>query len=231
MRNGLPRVGRASRSPSGPYDTHDLQAVLARLQHEAQEGPPGDLEQGDEPIPRRLIDKASAFLDRLIDEHWTKRIIPADPKDPTASVFGAPTKESTITWGQQVDMSFTQNPPVGPEPTFPITSQQIVQVMRPHPTTHTTLVVFSFGQNWSGENQTTITINYTLGVGQVRVTIPKIFVLSAGDLANASNTTPIVDVNVWPLQSIQVSASLTLSPANNGLHPVLATGFVAPRVQ
>lgn len=245
--NGRPRVGRlvslpdlsrqgSGRTSGSPYDTEtpDLHQVLAELA-KGQAGvdrPPTDLAPGDMDLPRRMIDRFSGFLDRLIDEHWSKRMIPANPKDPTESVFGAPTKESTITWGQTADLSFVQNPPVGPEPVFPITSpNQIVQIMRPRPATHTVLVTVALGGGWNGENQTTVVITYTLGVGQVKTTIPKTFVLSAASLVSGSNTVPIVDVNTWPLQSLQVNASISVSPANNGSHGVTVTGLIAPIVQ
>ena len=235
--NGLPRVASVGRvgTVGGPYDTSDLREVLARLRGPSEGAAPAptELEPGAIVLPRRLAEQFSGFLDRLLEENASGRnaIVPQHHKDPSGAEFGVPTRESTITWGSTVDMSFEQNPPVGPEPNFPIQSIQLLHVQRPRPTTHTVLVVVALGSDWNGENQTTFTIFYTLGVGQGMITIPKKFVLTVAQLVAANNTVPIVDLNTYPFQSLQVGVSYTLSPANNGVHGVTVAAFTAPVVQ
>lgn len=244
MRSGHPRVSSAGPSPfatmpefsapPSPYDTSEaVREVLARIEPPgAPPGPPAtDLEPGSVVLPRRLIDKYSGFIDDMIERHRTGRgaIIPPHVKDPSATEYGVPTRESTITWGSTADMSFEQGGAI--EPVFPIRSIQLLHVNRPRPVVGSILTVIQLGGNWSGENQTTFTITYQLGVGQGHITIPRIFVLTGAQLANASNTTPIVDLVAWPLQSLQVGVSYSLSPNNNGVHGVLAGSFFAPTVQ
>jgi len=209
-------------SIGGPYDTSDVRQILARLH------PPGQApEPGSVVIPKRLVEKASGFLDRLIEEHFTKRGLPADVKDPTKSHYGVATQENTLTWGNLVDMTFPGNEPTFP---FPPQPQQIVQVMRPHPTAHAVLTVFSLGGGWNGENQTTFRVFYTVGVGQAKSTILRTFILTAPQLAAANNTTPIVDVVTWPFQSLQAKADVSLSINNNVEHGLNVAVFVAPVV-
>jgi hypothetical protein len=220
----------SSRGGSGsPYDTSaDVREVLARIKA------PGEAPDASTiTLPRRLVDKYSGFLDRLIEEHHSgrNRIVPSHLTSPSHSEFGVPTRESTITWGATIDLSFDHNVPGSPEPVFPIQSTQLLHVHRPRPTTHTVLVAIALGADWSGENQTTFTIFYSIGVGQGKLTIPKNFVLTVGQLVAASNTVPIVDINTYPFQSLQVGVQLTtLSPANNGRHGITVAGFVAPVV-
>lgn len=237
--NGSPRV--RTHVPivgAGPYDTSDnVRQVLANLQQAPPGGPPPELAPTDTApgllsIPERLIARISGFLDRLEADHFAGRgaMIPPHVKDPTGAPFGVPTKENTVPWGSTVDMSFSLNVPGQPEPVFPIQSQQLLHMDRPRPTTHTTLVVIALGPGWAGENQTTFTVTYIVGVGQGQIAIPKTFTLTLAQLVTPP-AIAVLDTNQWPIQSLQIGASYTLSPSNNGGHAVTAAAFVAPFVQ
>jgi hypothetical protein len=231
MRSGRPRVS----SVGGPYDNAEpsLSEVIARLQQGQAPGElaPTDLQPGVMNLPRRLVDRISGFLDRIEEDHFSGRraTIPHAPKDPTASEYGTATRENTITWGATADASFDNSGAV--EVTFPRVSTQLLHVNRPRATQGIVLTVVSLGTGWNGENQTTFTLSYTVGVGQGQITIPKQFVLTVGDLVAANNTVPIVDVNSWPIQALQVAVAYNLSPANLAPHGVVVASFFAPVVQ
>jgi len=231
--NGAPRVwSNGARSIPGvvnAYNTAEVREELAQLLEHgpAGEHPPTDTLPGTMAIPRRLIDRISGFLDRIEEDHFKGRgaTVPAQPKSPTSSHYGAETRENTLTWGSVQGIDF--NP--GAVTPFSFASTQLLQVFRPRPTAGIVLTTVSLGIGWTGENPTTFTITYHVGVGQGNQTIPIVTVVPGASLVNGS--TIIVDTRQWPIQSLQVQVSASFAPANEIEHSLIVAAFFAPFVQ
>ena len=178
--------------------------------------------------------RESGFFHRLLEEHFLNSPYPKKLKDVTKSVFGLPSQEDTITWGQIGDLTI-------PAGVVSVTlaqevaknRPQMIHVSRGHPTTFTIMGVVDYGAGWTGAVGESIglEIDYTLGIGQVKVVIKRVLpVLTGTALANGSQQT---DIFIAPLMALQATAriyDLALNGAETPQRSVLVTTLAAPTV-
>jgi hypothetical protein len=214
----------------GGYDTSDLPLVLAELTKTA----PPDAKVLE--LTRRAAgNRESGFFHRLIEEHFLNSPYPKRLKDVTKSVFGLPSQEDTNTWGQVADISIPAAV-VANLPTILAAGglPQMVHVSRDHPTTFTLIGVVDYGAGWTGNvaENIGVEIDYTVGIGQVKVVVKRILPVLTG--ANLFNGQQQVDVFITPLMALQATAriyDLTLSGVETPARSILVTTLAAPTVQ
>lgn len=217
-----------NRRESG-YDTSDVHEVLARL---TPGQPPGG---ADISIARPSAStQESGFFNRLLEEHFTNSPYPKLLKDVTKSLFGMPSQEDTITWGQVADLSI----PAGVvsaalAATLSQNQPQMVHVHRGHPTTFTILTIVDFGAGWTGSatENVGIEVDYLIGVGQVKVTLKRVLPVLSGTALNKGSQQ--VDTFIAPLAALQSTAriyDLALDGAETPQRAINVTTLVAPTV-
>lgn len=214
----------------GNYDTSDVRTALAKLQRES---PPAGA-QVIELVKKDATTQGSGFFDRLLEEHFTgPGSFPRRLKDVTKSLFGMPGQEETITWGQSGDLSVPAGV-VSPAILPLIPQPQMVHVHRDHPTTFTVLGVVDYGPGWTatpGED-VGIQLEYTLGVGQQRVTLKRTLpVVSGTALFNGAQQFDIITVPLVGFQAKARMYDLTLLGAETVHRTITVTILAAPVVQ
>jgi hypothetical protein len=234
-----------------PYDNMDLQELLARLAGDsvgAEDRRPysnveverqsfGELYGQGQPDAESsfglpVADRAghpSGFLERLIAERlFGPGLYTQTHKNVTASHFGGEREETTITWGQTVDLSIPGG--VTTVSLAQVGVKQTVHVSRANPTSFTVLSQVALGAGWTGNPAELITIlfTYIIGVGQTKVNVQRS--LSSGASPFAGQI--ISDVVTLPLMSLQGTATIQAVNLGTETTPlsVSATSMVAPVV-
>ena len=210
----------------GNYRTALEQELLAKLgRGPAPEGAP-TIE-----MPREDAGHASGFFWELIRQFFQGAPYPVERKDVTQSVFGEASKaESTIQWGQTIDLSIP-----GGVTTVAAkqaeAAKQTVSVTRNHPTSFTILSQVELGAAWTGNPAESLTIQfvYTVGVGQGKCLVTR----SLGTGAGPFNGQVLTDIITLPLMALQGEARIQAVTLGVETVPLAinATSLVAPVVQ
>lgn len=182
---------------------------------------------------------SSRLVERLKAE-WDERIREGEASAPSAFPVGdhvggvkahykPRSFEETRTWGNSQAFNFQ----VFNDETFLFATQQLVHVLRGHPTTYTVITVVDLISGWATETGTNwqLTGQVYLGVGQAQVLVKRIVPIPSGQIADGAQ---FIDVFTCPAHAIQCAAVLggtsTLSVPGPVQRACNVTQLIAPVV-